>query len=388
MLWDYFRICCGTIEEALDGTFGWYWDVLTLLLIVGILNFGIKRLLKYMAAYFKKRHLISRESLAVALYAPFSYYAWFVAFIESIDFVMHRLFGKSYFFDKKMTLAIGCVLALGWFLMRWKSNIVLKIAKSSSAGSTSSEASRVDVINKLVTVVIIFLTAGLLLEVTGSSLNTLIAFGGISGLAIAFASQEVIASFFGGLMIYLNQPFVIGDRIKLLERNIEGYITEIGWYTTKVLTLEKCPLYVPNSIFAKIVVMNSSRMTHRLIKETIALRYSDMPVLKNVIADFKDMLNSHTHLDRMQPMGAYFFNFGASSLDIQIIAYTKETSTESFNLIKEDLLFKINDVLEVNGAKMPFKTMCLSCRLFYTRPQVRPNSLSRIMAYEALLCFG
>jgi MscS family membrane protein len=55
---------------------------------------------------------------------------------------------------------------------------------------------------------------------TGSSLNTLIAFGGISGLALAFASQEVIASFFGGLMTYITQPFVIGDWIILPEKNI------------------------------------------------------------------------------------------------------------------------------------------------------------------------
>lgn len=196
MLWNYFRTGCAVVEDALDGTFGWYWDVLTLLLIVGIVNFGIKRLFKCMEKYFNKRHQIGGESFMTALYAPFSYYAWYFALIESVDFIMHHLFGKSYLFDKKMSLAIGAVLALGWFLMRWKSNIVLKIAKSSKAKAGNLEASRIDVINKLVTVIIIFVTVGLLLEVTGSNLNTLIAFGGISGLAIAFASQEVIASFF------------------------------------------------------------------------------------------------------------------------------------------------------------------------------------------------
>lgn len=152
---------------------------------------------------------------------------------------------------------------------------------------------------------------------------------------------------------------MIGDRIKLLERNIEGHVAEIGWYTTKVITLEKCPVYVPNSIFSKIVVMNSTRMTHRPIKETIGIRYSDMPMMKEIIADLKDMLNSNTHLDLTQPTEVYFINFGASSLDIQITAYTKETSSLRFNLVREQLLFKINEVLAKHGAEQAFPTTCL-----------------------------
>ncbi len=256
-------------------------------------------------------------------------------------------------------LKVGGVLALAWFLFNWKRRTIQATLDKNKAHKTVPDRSRIDAIDKILTVLILVVTGILLLEATGNSLNTLIAFGGISGLALAFASQEVIASFFGGLMIYLTHPFAIGDWILLPEKSIEGHVEEIGWYTTKVRTLDKRPLYVPNSIFAKIVVVNPSRMTHRQIKETIGIRYRDVGALKGIIDDINQILVRNREIDQEMSNNAFFSAFGAYSLNIVFTAYTFETSTEGFNRIKEALLFEIIEILNKYKAELAYPTTCV-----------------------------
>lgn len=253
---------------------------------------------------------------------------------------------------------VGFVLCFAWVLLRWKRYAIASI-KNKDKDHKYANAMRIDIFDKIGTVAILIVAVLLLLEVTGNNFNTLIAFGGISGLALAFASQEVIASFFGGLMIYINHPFHVGDWIILPERSIEGYVEEIGWYTTKVRTFDKRPIYVPNSIFSKIVVVNPSRMSHRQIKETIGIRYRDVAALKGIIADIKLLLRDSPEIDHSVNYGAYFSNFGSYSLDILFSAYTFEKSSDGFNKIREKIFFGIIDILARHKAELAFPTTCV-----------------------------
>lgn len=357
MIWEYFSHCCKMAEASLDGDYGWFWEIAAIFLIVFVFNFIFKRLLIFLEGYFKSHKKLWQESLVKALYPPMSYYVRYFAVVEIVDFIVQQAFGRN--FDKKSTfLYVGLALSFAWFLMRWK-RIVITYVRERYRGQKYVGTTRVDVFDKLGTVLILIMTAMFLLEATGNNLNTLIAFGGISGLALAFASQEVIASFFGGLMIYINHPFYIGDWIVLPERSIEGHVEEIGWYTTKVRTFDKRPIYVPNSIFSKIVVVNPSRMTHRQIKETIGIRYRDVAALKEIIADIKLLLKATPEIDHEMNYGAYFSAFGSYSLDILFSAYTFEKSTDGFNKFKEKIFFGIIEILNKHQAELAFPTTCV-----------------------------
>jgi MscS family membrane protein len=368
MIWEYFENCCKIAEASLDGNYGWFWEIATIFLIVLVFNFIFKRLLLILQGYFKSHHKLWQESFVRALYQPMSYFVWYFAFIEILDFCIQQVLSRS-FTGKPIFLSVGLVLSFAWFLLFWKQNVI-NCLREKYKNQQFVGAARVDVFNKLGTVVILIITVMLLLEATGNNLNTLIAFGGISGLALAFASQEVIASFFGGLMVYVNQPFHIGDWIILPERSIEGYVEEIGWYTTKVRTFDKRPIYVPNSIFSKIVVVNPSRMSHRQIKETIGIRYRDVGALKGIIADLKLLLGSSPDIDHDMTYGAYFSNFGAYSLDILFSGYTFEKTTDGFNKIKEKIFFGILDILEKHQAELAYPTTCVE-----RSDQIKPSSV-------------
>jgi MscS family membrane protein len=347
---------CQYFLAILDGKYGWLKETIGLIALVIIFNFFIKKFLKKLHQKFSSRKLLWQDSFVSALYQPLSYYIWILAFLNAFNIISEGLLGKSFFESIHLLLAMGGILAFAWFLLRWKSNAIELITKKEKKHYAAMEASKVDIIGKLITVIIIFVTLLLLLEISGRSMNTLIAFGGVGGLAIAIASQEIIGNFFGGVMIYMTQPFSIGDWIKLTDRDIEGHVEEIGWYMTRIRTFDKRPLYVPNSIFSKIVLMNPSRMSHRQIKEIIGIRYRDMPALKSIITSMRQMLLDHPEVDHNQRVIVNFNNFGSHALEIIIDVYILTIDSEKFAYIKEDILLKIADILVKYGADMPFPT--------------------------------
>jgi small-conductance mechanosensitive channel len=86
-----------------------------------------------------------------------------------------------------------------------------------------------------------------LLQSLGINMNAVITVGGIGGAGVAFASKDVVANFFGGIVVMLNRPFKVGDNI--ITGKIDGEVTAIGLYATYLKTKDGSTLYVPNSIF-------------------------------------------------------------------------------------------------------------------------------------------
>ena len=86
-----------------------------------------------------------------------------------------------------------------------------------------------------------------MLQALGLNMNAVITIGGIGGAGVAFASKDVVANFFGGIVVMLNRPFKVGDSI--VSGKIEGKVTRIGLYATYLESEDGNELYVPNSIF-------------------------------------------------------------------------------------------------------------------------------------------
>lgn len=195
-----------------------------------------------------------------------------------------------------------------------------------------------------------------ILQYMGYSISGVLAFGGLGGLAVGLAAQSMLSNFFGGLMIYLDKPFSVGDWIRSPDQEIEGVVEDIGWRATRIRTFDKRPLYVPNSIFTKISVENPSRMLNRRIYETIGVRYDDVAQLPKIVEEVKTMLKNHPAIDTNQALMVNFNAFGASSLDFFIYTLTKTVVWAEYHEVKQDVLFKINDIIASYGAEIAFPT--------------------------------
>ncbi|MEX2506104.1 MAG: mechanosensitive ion channel family protein, partial [Pseudohongiellaceae bacterium] len=194
------------------------------------------------------------------------------------------------------------------------------------------------------------------LPTMGLDITALLAAGGVGGIAIGFAAKDLLANFFGGLMIYLDRPFAIGDWIRSPDRNIEGTVENIGWRLTLVRTFDKRPLYVPNSVFTNIALENPSRMLNRRINENIGIRYRDADKMGVIVKDVREMLQNHKDIDTRQTLMVNFNKYAASSLEFFIYTFTKTTVWTEYHKIKEDVMLKIVEIVHKHDADFAFPT--------------------------------
>lgn len=352
MIFDTMEKCCETVIGVLDGVYGSFSETFAIIVFVLIFNFLAKWMLKRLHLRYESHNKVWKDGFVRAVYLPLSYYVWFFAIVHAINIIAAQVDERLSVRNLHMFLAIGAVIAFAWFLLRWKRNIAQSMIAKSKNREITIDQGKIAAIDKIITVVIGFFTLLTLLEVTDRSVNTLIAFSSVGGLALAFASQEIISNFFGGAMVYLNQPFTVGDWIHLPEKNIEGIVEDIGWYMTRIRALDKRPIYIPNSIFSKLVVITPSRMSHRQIKETLPIRPEDLPKLKGVITDIKEMIQHHPDIDRNQQILVNLAFLNSSSLDVNLNMFTATCDTVNYMRIKEDILFKISAILLKHGAKI------------------------------------
>jgi MscS family membrane protein len=198
-----------------------------------------------------------------------------------------------------------------------------------------------------------------LMQGFGLSLSGLLTFGGVGGLIVGFAAKDLLSNFFGGMMIYFDRPFKVGDWIRSPDRDIEGTVERIGWRMTIIRTFEKRPIYVPNSIFSNIVVENPSRMLNRRIYETIGIRYQDADKMEAIIDDVRELLSNHPEIDNTQTLIVNFNSFGASSLDFFIYTFTKTVNWIHYQHVKQDILLQVMTVIHRHHADIAFPTQVI-----------------------------
>lgn len=253
---------------------------------------------------------------------------------------------------------VGSILILVWFVVgfikRAERNLVDPEYSRKPMDATTAMA-----IGKLLRVSTIITSALVMLQSLGYSISGVLAFGGIGGIAVGFAAKDLLANFFGGLMIYLDRPFAVGDWVRSPDQNIEGTVEDIGWRLTRIRTFDKRPLYVPNATFTQISVENPSRMLHRRIKETIGIRYDDADKMAVIVEDVKQMLRTHQDIAQDQTLIVNFNAFNACSLDFFIYTFTKTTAWIEFHEIKQDVMLKIINIIEGHGAECAFPTSTL-----------------------------
>ena len=206
----------------------------------------------------------------------------------------------------------------------------------------------------------VFITAGLsMLQTLGVSISGILAFGGIGGIAMGFAAKDLLANFFGGLMVYLDRPFSVGDWIRSPDRQIEGTVENIGLRLTLIRTFDQRPLYVPNSAFTTVSIENPSRMRNRRIYETLGIRYDDIAKMPVIISDVKTYLTQHAEIDTNKTMIVNFNSFADSSLEFFVYTFTKTTNWVQYHEVKQEILLGIADIVAGHGAEFAYPTQTL-----------------------------
>jgi len=214
-------------------------------------------------------------------------------------------------------------------------------------------------VGKLLRAVVVLTSVVIIMQYLGVNMSGILAVGGVGGIAIGFAAQDLLANFFGALMIYMDRPFKIGDWIRSPDREIEGTVENIGWRITTIRTFDKRPIYVPNSVFSSITVENPSRMTNRRIYETFGVRYCDIHRVADIVAKVRVMLTTHEEIDTNQTLIVNLVSYGDSTVNFFVYTFTKTTDWVLYHEIKQDIMLKVADVIADHGGEFAFPTQTL-----------------------------
>lgn len=360
--------------EFLRGDGLWVSEVFLIVLIALVLDFIKKRVLKKVHRQLEKTENPWDDAFIESVSKPLSAFIWLWGISIAATVIADANDVSVYDSIVQPVRHVGSIIILTWFVLRMIVRIERNIIKIGRAREDTYDVSTVHAITKLIKVSVFITGALILLQELGISVTGVLAFGGIGGMAIGFAAKDLLSNFFGGLMLYLDRPFAVGDWIRSPDRNIEGTVEIIGWRLTMIRTFDKRPLYIPNSTFASISVENPSRMTNRRIKETIGIRYDDSDKLEPIINDVRTMLQNHNDIDTRQTLMVNFDVFAPSSLDFFIYTFTKTTNWVKYHKIKQDVLLQILKIIEQHGAEVAFPTSTLHLNGEITQKQLAQSN--------------
>ena len=316
--------------------------------------FFLGRLLNKLEAKALKTHTLWDDAFVFSLRRPATWLVWLLGLSSAID--MASNYSPSIILQSVDHLRhLGLVFIATWFLVNFIKRAEKNMMDPSLCNKPMDETTAA-ALGKLLRISVMITAVLIVLQHFNVQVSGVLAFGGIGGIAVGFAAKDLLANFFGGLMIYLDRPFAVGDWIRSPDKNIEGTVEDIGWRLTRIRTFDKRPLYVPNSTFTQIAVENPSRMSNRRIYETIGIRYDDANAMALIVRDVDAMLKQHEAIDQQQTLMVNFNTFASSSMDFFIYCFTKTTNWAEYHAIKQDVLIKVLAVIESHDAQCAFPT--------------------------------
>ena len=333
-------------------------SLITITLITLFLFFIKNKLINVIFALSQKTNTVYDELILFSIKTPSTY-----LIIFGYIFVITDYFNKNEVLNLSFSLSSAVfsliVIVISWSLLRGL-NYYLQLKPFTKNLSSEDDITLItetyEIVVRILKILVVVITALIIMQEIGLSISGLLAFGGVGGLIVGLAAKDLLSNFFGGMMIFFDRPFRVGEFIKSPDRNIEGIVEKIGWRLTVVRTFSKNVLYIPNTAFSSIIVENATRMSNRRINETIGIRYDDLNKITDIIQDVNNILESNPDIDQTQKAKVYFKSFSASSCDFFIYAFTKTKDWEEFLRIKQDVLLQVAEIIEQHNAEIAYPT--------------------------------
>lgn len=353
----------------------WALTVFLIVLAALLLDFLQRRIMLKLENVVSSTSMLWDDALFRAVRRPLTLVIWLVGLSLAAQAVPvgddDRLLGSELITSLRQ---VGVLYAIAWFLVGFVLQLEEAIILTAKRDNRTVDRTTVKALGRVIRITVVVTTVLVCLDTLGFNVAGLMAAGGIGGLAVGFAAKDLLANFFGGVTVFIDRPFGIGDWIIIHEKKIEGVVEHIGWRQTTIRKFDKRPVYVPNAVFTTASVENPSRMTHRRIFETIGVRYGDVGSMDKITGEVREMLMVHPEIDQDQTLMVHFNAFAESSLDFFVYCMTHTTVWQHYHEVKQDVLLKIAHIIELNGAAIAFPTRQLE---FAAAPQFSGLDMAR-----------
>ncbi|WP_232493035.1 mechanosensitive ion channel family protein [Novosphingobium kaempferiae] len=264
-------------------------------------------------------------------------------------------------------------VALAWFLFRMVDSVSGLLISRMVGQERRQAVSVVTLIRRAAKILLLFIAVVAVLDTFGIDVTTGVAALGIGGIALALGAQKTVENLVGSVTLIADKPVQVGDFCKV--GTVTGTIEDIGIRSTRIRTLERTVVTIPNGDFSSRQIENYAQRDRFLFNPLIGVEYGiGSAKLLEAVELIEDILNGH---DRIIKPGARarFKNFGASSLDIEVFSYIEAADFDESLVIRQDLLLLIFAGLEKAeiGIAFPTSTVHLTP---HKAPTERPASLA------------
>ena len=250
-------------------------------------------------------------------------------------------------------------LAVG-YMVYWLVDVPTKwLAKTAGKTESKLDDMLVPIIRKSLRVTVVVLLMVQIAQILSDKpLTSIIAGLGIGGLALALAAQDTVKNFFGSLVLFVDKPFEMGDRIVV--DGHDGPVTEVGLRSTKIRTLEGHVVTVPNGELANKAIQNIGKRAHirRIVDLTITY---DTPSKKidRALEIVKEILDDHEGMDNEFPPRVFFNEFNAASLNIRALYWYHPPNYWDFMAFSERFNKEVFRRFNEEGIDFAFPTQTL-----------------------------
>jgi MscS family membrane protein len=263
-------------------------------------------------------------------------------------------------------IAILTTLAVMWTAFRAIDLVLAVLERRTWAIERPSSRSLLSIGSRFAKVTVLAIASIVALAQLGVSVASLVAGLGIGGLAVALAAQKTLENLFGTLSIGVDQPMREGDQVKLYD--IIGTVEQIGLRSTRIRTLDRTIVTVPNGELANQRIESFTVRDRLRLATTIGLVYGTTSAqMRAILADLEAILRRHAKI-WPDSVTVRFKELGASSLDIEIQAWFQTAEWAEFQLIRQDVLLDFMAAIERHGSAIAFPS-----RTIYLGASAKPG---------------
>jgi MscS family membrane protein len=324
----------------------WFGVILSLGLALILASLVIRGLIPLLR--FSLRRMTGQENDAylLVLVRPMRLILLAVA-IRGLAQIAVSVLARTFWINVSQVLAVvGCT----WLLIQF-SDVVSKFSARQLLRTQMTEQIAVLALaRRLFKLLMIFLAVILLLHGAGVNVSAMLAGLGIGGIALALAAQKTLEDLFGGITIISREAIRVGDFCRLADQL--GIIEDIGLGSTRVRTLDRTRVSIPNSKLSQMNLENYSMRDKIWFHHVFGLRSDTSPgQMRQVLSQVTHLLRDDRRVEE-ESARIRLIEFAASSLQVEIYAYIKVTDYTAFVEIQEDLLLQIMDIIAASGTSI------------------------------------
>lgn len=330
------------------GQLGWQWAVLALLLLLSIVMVALSSMLG--------RRMVRTDSTFVSVIGS----ALTPLVMISLQWVIPPLAPWHVQLGGPGVRLIGVVFTIvaylggAWLVAILFNHAARLVIHLTGADERPLHQQLILVVSKIasvMTIVFVLFKGGQTLGIPVSALVTGL---GVGGLAVALSAQSTLENLIGGINLFADRPVRIGDFCKFGDEL--GVVEAIGLRSTRVRTLSRTVVSIPNSSFAKMQLENLSRRDRNLLRTKLRLDLDTSPDdIERLLVDLREMLEADERVAE-EPFRVRLLDLGRDALEVEIYLYVLTDDWNEYLEIREELLLGAMRVVEAAGLRLALPT--------------------------------